>query len=220
MMQKEKIGEQVALKGSKDTWINLGTEANSELVENAVGSHILGSGGWNAFMGYYKNEKFGEDFFFKAASKNSGNAEGTMKKILDNYPASQIGLSLSELTHKWVDDNGWTRERNQLEHHIGMFLLASKVGIVDADMVGNANEARGLFFNDRQSGNMKRALFGQPTSTNGPTAFEWKDIKANREGLALFRTFSLTPDAKKYSSYLRWEAETKQKWREIRKRVK
>ena len=205
-----KIGEEVSLIGSTDTWTNLGVNANTDPVTDAVGSHIMNQGGWDAFMKYYKNPKLGEGFFFEAASKHTGNATGMMAGLLRNYPASQDGLSLSELTHGWVNAAGWTKERNALEHNMGMFLMSSRHGPIDANIIGTANEVRGLFFNDRQNGNMLRAVFGQPTENGGATAFEWADLGNNRDGIGKFLDFrdSDYSTALRCSSFLQWEKKT------------
>ena len=51
--------------------------------------------------------------------------------------------------------------------------------------MGLANEFRGLMVNDRQAGNMMRALTGK-----GGTAFEWKDLEHNYQAMFYFNTWA------------------------------
>jgi RHS repeat-associated protein len=212
-----KNGEKVSLKGSTDTWENLGNNINSAAVIEAVGSHIMNGGGWNAFMQYYKSSKFGEKFFFTSAETYNTNASGFMKSLINQVSSIKDGLILSIMTHDWVDNAGWTKERNELEHQIGMFLMSSKWGQAEAKTIGFGNELRGLLINDKQSGNIWNALTGQTTNTGGPTAFEWQDLKSNEKGISLFTNFSKTPNANKYSSYLNNLPKEQKSWQTIRR---
>jgi hypothetical protein len=212
-----KVGEQVSLKGSYDTWTNLGKVQYSKTVIDAVGSNIL-KGGWPVFMDYYLNKQFGENFFYKAASTYSDNASGLMASIRTQVPSIKDGLLISIMTHDWVNQAGWTEEKNALEHNIGMFLMASKWGPAEAHFIGIGNELRGFFINDRQNNNMFNALLGKPAKNGGPTAFEWKDLKNNIKGVDYFIHFSeINPKANKHSSYLKDLPKVEASWELIRK---
>ncbi len=202
-----KIGEQVSLKGSKDTWENLGSEMTKGVID-AVGSHIFNGGGFKAFLSYYENSKFGEQAFFKGAKDNyPSNASGfPMGTLANNATDVKAGTELSEMTHSWINHStgGWTREKNALEHHIGMFLLTSRFGPASAWIVGAGNETRGLIINDRQSGNMINALTGKPANgtTSDPTAFEWSDFEENKVGRKLFDNWATkNPTPEKFSTF-------------------
>lgn len=146
---------------------------------DAVGDAIM-KGGWKTFLNYF--EALGEEYFFNAARKgNDGNARGIMATITANYPSVEDAMLLSMLTHNWVDRGGWSESKNQLEHYIGMFLVAERYGKSAAITIGNSNEIRGLLVNDRQAGNMWRALGG----ARG-TAFEVADLLNNKMGLILW----------------------------------
>lgn len=66
--------------------------------------------------------------------------------------------------------------------------MADKFGQGTAWLIGEMNEFRGFWINDRQNGNMLNALLG-----NGGTAFEWKDIGNNASGLAKWRSYHGIP---------------------------
>lgn len=216
-----KIGDQVSLKGSKDTWDNLGNTMSKDIVD-AVGGHIMNGGGFKAFLSYYENEKFGEKFFFDAASSYyPDNSRGFMSVMTQSSDVKE-GLELSRMTHDWIDvsKGGWTKEKNALEHNMGMFLISSKWGTASSMFIGFGNEMRGLLVNDRQSGNMLNALSGQPANgtTDGPTAFEWKDMAENSEGRKLFSDWSKNnPNASKSSTYLRNLPKVEASWKEVQR---
>ncbi|MCB0710456.1 MAG: hypothetical protein KDC15_13825, partial [Chitinophagaceae bacterium] len=142
-----------------------------------VGAAIM-EGGFETFIQYF--EALGADYFFNAANRNyNDNATGFMDFVADNVDGVRDAIRLSQMTHDWVGaGTGWTEKRNELEHHIGMFLMAEKFGPDRALGIGAANEWRGLFINDRQSGNMRNAIDGR-----GGTAFEWRDLFNNNEGI-------------------------------------
>jgi RHS repeat-associated protein len=143
----------------------------------AVGADIM-QGGFETFIKYY--EALGSDYFFNAANRDyNDNASGIMAVFSDNMDGVGDGIRLSQMTHDWVDGgSGWTEGKNQLEHQIGMFLMAERYGPDRAQLIGSLNEYRGFWINDRQNGNMWNALMGR-----GGTAFEWKDLKHNNEGI-------------------------------------
>ena len=150
---------------------------------NTVG-HTITSGGWDWFVNYFENPNFGEDYFFQAAEQFPHNASGLMSFFVDNFDAVGPSISLSRLTHTWVENAGWTPELNALEHNMGMFLLSERYDPQTADLIGMANEMRGLIINDEQSGNMINALRGR-----GGTAFEWNDIRSNLIGISKWREY-------------------------------
>jgi hypothetical protein len=49
-----------------------------------------------------------------------------------------------------------------------MFLISEISGYSMAHFIGDSNEFRGFWINDRQNGNMWRALFGRPAANGGP----------------------------------------------------
>lgn len=185
---KGREGDQISIKGSTDTWENIGTDQYSEKVIDAVGKDIMSKSFARGFIKYIESPNFGTDFFFKAAQKFDTRESGFMK-ALANVDAINTSISLSNLTHHWVDADGWTQDKNTKEHFMGMFLLSSRYGVEVAELIGVANETRGLIINDRQSGNMIRAIRGLPTETGGPTAFEWKDLGANKIGIEIYKAY-------------------------------
>jgi hypothetical protein len=165
---------------------------------NAVGDAIM-KGGFETFMFYF--EKLGSDYFFTAANTGfNDNASGLMASLKSNKE-NGIGdaIRLSMMTHSWVDrGNGWTPEKNQLEHQIGMFLMAERYGPDQAQRIGAMNEWRGLLINDWQSGNMMNAIRGR-----GNTAFQWVDLIHNAEGLNKWREYNSLRNANK-SWWQKW----------------
>lgn len=157
-----------------------------------VGDAIM-NGGFETFISYF--EILGKDYFFTAANTGfDDNATGLMA-FLNNNEANGIGdaIRLSQMTHSWVDrGSGWTAEKNQLEHQIGMFLIAEKYGERQAWRIGSGNELRGLLINDRQNGNLINAILGR-----GNTAFEWVDLLHNAEGLRKWQDYRGVKDKKK-----------------------
>jgi RHS repeat-associated protein len=149
----------------------------------AVGAAIM-AGGFDTFIEYF--EKLGVDYFFNAANRDfNDNASGLMAYMKENMAGVSDAIRLSQMTHSWVDAGaGWTAERNQLEHQIGMFLVAEKYGEMRARNIGMLNEYRGLIINDRQSGRMLDAILGR-----GGTAFEWTDIMHNMEGIDKWKKY-------------------------------
>jgi hypothetical protein len=104
-------------------------------------------------------------------------------EALENDVAIRDAIHISQLTHYWVDRKGWTNQKKALEHNIGMFLISERYGPDVASSIGYANELRGLTINDRQNGNMTRALLGQRTANGRSTAFEWGDLYENGQGI-------------------------------------
>lgn len=160
-------------------------------VLDAIGADIMTSeDGYGTFISYYENENLGTNYFVDAAKANyNSNAEGFMAFMTDNFESVADGIVVSMMTHDWVDAQGWTENRNGLEHNIGMSLIADKHGEKAALNIGWANEWRGLLINDRQSGNMVNALSGERANNGGGTAFEWSDISNNYKGLVKWRTY-------------------------------
>ncbi|MDJ1498598.1 Ig-like domain-containing protein [Cytophagaceae bacterium DM2B3-1] len=186
----------------------LGINYTDPNVMNAVGSHIMNGGGWDAFIQYYQNSHFGEKFFYDAANTYDENSTGFMSVLASTLPSIRQGARISMMTHEWVNTAGFNEQRNQLEHYIGMFVLSSRWGTGEADLIGTSNEIRGLIINDRQSGNIINGLLGRPTNTGGTTAFEWRDLDNNKEGIRRFNAWAKsTPNAANYSTYLREEPE-------------
>ncbi|MBC7935361.1 MAG: hypothetical protein H7Y86_08415, partial [Rhizobacter sp.] len=144
---------------------------------SVVGADIM-QGGFETFIKYF--EALGTDYFFNAANRDyNDNASGFMAFMVNNVDGVGDAIRLSQMTHDWVGAGaGFTEQRNELEHHIGMFLMAEKFGPNRAFDIGAANEWRGLLINDRQSGNMRNAIDGR-----GGTAFEWRDLFNNNEGI-------------------------------------
>ncbi|WP_150546756.1 RHS repeat-associated core domain-containing protein [Mesonia oceanica] len=160
-------------------------------VLDAIGADIMKSkDGYGTFLSYYENENLGSNYFIDAAKINyNSNAEGFMASITSNFNSVADGILVSMMTHDWVDTQGWTENRNSLEHNLGMFLIADKHGEKAALSIGWGNEWRGLLINDRQSGNMMNALTGRRANNGAGTAFEWSDISNNYKGLVKWRTY-------------------------------
>ena len=155
-------------------------------VIDAIGAHIMNSGdnALDVFVGYFEDENLGENYFLDAANQNySTNATGFMGSLTDLFQSTEDGILISQMTHDWVDEAGWTESRNEAEHGIGMFLMSEAHNSGIANIIGLGNEIRGLLINDRQSGNMWNAILGRSTNNGGPTAFEWKDLGSNNKGL-------------------------------------
>jgi RHS repeat-associated protein len=164
----------------------------SDFAINEVG-HTITSGGWDWFINYFDNPDFGENYFFQAAEQFPHNATGLMAWIVENREGVGPAISLSRLTHLWIDNAGWSEDLNALEHHMGMFLISERFGPGVANSIGHANEFRGFGINDRQSGNMWRALLGMPARNGGSTAFEWSDINNNSIGINKWREYHGLP---------------------------
>ncbi|MCA4900649.1 MAG: fibronectin type III domain-containing protein, partial [Cytophagales bacterium] len=178
--------------GKIDGFEHLSENKYDASVLNAIGADIM-KGGWNTFIGYIENKDFGTDWFFKAAEAFPHNASGFMGDLVAKDPRLGNAISLSIMTHDWVAKGGSTERLNTLEHHMGMFLTAEAYGPGFAMSIGDANELRGLFINDWQSGNFWNALFNRPARGGGPTAHEWKDVIRNHEGLNKWRAYHGLP---------------------------
>jgi RHS repeat-associated protein len=165
-------------------------EISGNLNIEKLGEDIM-NGGWKTFIEKYEN--LGTDFFFNSANAHfNDNSTGPMLFIRDHVSGVGEATRLSQMTHTWVDGsngNGWTEERNKLEHHIGMFLISDRYGWEKANQIGFGNEIRGLLINDRQSGNMLNALLGQPPLEGHSTAFEWSDFRHNSTGIMLWKGY-------------------------------
>jgi RHS repeat-associated protein len=180
-----------------DNWVHLSADKYDKSVIDAIGNDIMKTTegcieeGWNKFIAYFENTDLGKDYFQNAACKNyNDNASGIMT-IITKLPGIKRSIRISQMTHDWVDGNNWSRKKNTMEHYIGMFLVADSYGPYYADFIGSSNELRGLFINDRQQGQMIDALSGE-----GDTAFEWRDLYHNQEGLKKWRIYRMVPTPK------------------------
>jgi len=180
--------------GEVEGYTHLSASGTDMSVINAVGADIM-KGRWGTFINYFEDSHFGEDWFFKAAGQFPHNSSGFMLKLVDKIESLGPAISMSRMTHSWVDNGGWTESKNELEHHMGMFLIAERFGPTTAKFIGTSNELRGLFINDRQSGNLLNALLGK-----GGTAFEYRDLENNEKGI--FKWFEYHGMAEPYQ--LNW----------------
>jgi hypothetical protein len=172
----------------------LSADRYDKSVVDAIGNDIMNATnqsvgqGWDKFMGYFENTDLGKDYFQNAAwgnyDDNSSGLMGTISKI----SGVKMSIRISQMTHDWAGAQGWTRDKNALEHNIGLFLVSDSYGPNFAEFIGNSNEIRGLIINDRQNGQMMNALTGI-----GNTAFEWRDLKHNGEGIDSWRTYRNRP---------------------------
>ncbi len=174
-------------KGIKGTYLSANKYDKS--VVDAIGADIMNNTGtcselgWNKFTSYVDNPDLGKDYFINAAMQNyNDNASGFMGYLSNNISGITESIRLSQMTHSWVDASGWTEGKNKMEHLIGMFVIADKFGGSTASSIGTSNEIRGLLINDRQSGQMWNAITG-----GNNTAFEWRDLNNNEEGLKRWR---------------------------------
>ena len=190
VVYNDEIKSQDDLKSAGISGSYLSADKYDKSVLDAIGSHIMNSGeeGYDVYVGYTENKDLGEGYFLEAARHNySTNAEGLMETLTNQFSSVEDGILISQMTHDWVDQAGWTEDRNALEHQIGMATIADEYGASVAANIGFGNELRGLLINDRQSNNMMNALMGRPANNGGPTAFEWSDIENNSTGLAKWR---------------------------------
>lgn len=169
----------------------LSADKYSKNVLDAIGADIMNTTntcsekGWNKFVSYIENPNLGKNYFIDAASKNyNDNSSGFMSVLSSNLSGIKESIRLSQMTHDWADASGWSSSKNKLEHYIGMFLIADKFGESKANFIGTANEVRGLIINDRQTGRMWDAIIG-----GNRTAFEWRDIKNNLDGIDRWRNY-------------------------------
>jgi RHS repeat-associated protein len=160
-------------------------------VVDAIGSHIMNSeNGYEVFNEYMNNADLGDGYFLEAAKQNySTGAQGIMGFLSDNFSGVEDGILLSQMTHDWVDQAGFTADRNSLEHQVGMSIMSDAHGESRANLIGIGNEMRGLFINDQQSGNMINAIMGKPANNGGPTAFEWSDLRNNTKGIEMYNMY-------------------------------
>ena len=187
----ENITSQDDLKNSNIDGTYLHADKLNKSVLDAIGADIMTSeNGYDTFISYYENSDLGTSYFVDAANANyNSNAEGLMGVLTGNFESVADGILVSMMTHDWVDTQGWTENRNGLEHNVGMSLISEKHGEKAALSIGWGNEWRGLLINDRQSGNMTNALGGERANNGGGTAFEWSDISNNYKGLVQWRTY-------------------------------
>ena len=188
-------GDFLDLKTKKE-WTHLSADKNDKVVLDAIGADIIGNvkegnieKAWSTFIDYYENKDLGKDYFTNSSSSNyDDNASGIMKVFLDNVEGARDGLRVSMMTHDWVDEAGFSEDRNRLEHNIGMFLIAEKFSEDRASVIGELNEYRGLIFNDLRNGNFWNAMMGK-----GNTAFQHSDIRHNSEGKIRWRKYNHLP---------------------------
>ncbi len=193
VLYDENIKNQDDLKNAGIEGTYLHADKYDKSVLDAIGSHIMNSGenGYSVFTGYLENKDLGENYFGEAAAANyETNASGIMGTLTETFSSVNDGILISQMTHDWVDQAGWTEGRNALEHNIGMSLISMNYGDRTALNIGAANEVRGLIINDRQSGNMINALMGRPANNGGSTAFEWSDISNNAAGIQKWRNYT------------------------------
>ena len=157
----------------------LSMDKHDPKVENAISADIANKG-LDQFLSYYENEELGEDYFLELARCYPHNASGGLGNLLNSRQDLADAFHISEWTHTKIADG--SDRNNTLEHFIGTFLISAKYGTGAAEYVGLANEMRGLLINDRQNGNIIRALTGQ-----AGTAFEWKDLQHNYQALLYFK---------------------------------
>jgi RHS repeat-associated protein len=162
---------------------HLSANALDPSVINAV-SESIRSGGIEAFLMYFNDERLGKDYFFNLSHTFDVPRDGWLATVIDNSPVVSDAFHISEWTHTTIA-NG-TEANNALEHHIGTFLMTYRWGPDMATVITTANEVRGLIINDRQSGNVVRALEGA-----GGTAFEWSDLGNNAKGLYKYARWHL-----------------------------
>ena len=180
---------------SFDNWIHLSANKYDKSVVDAIGSDIMTAAeislnaGWNKFISYFGNADLGQNYFQNSANINyDDNASGLMGVIATILPGIKMSIRISQMTHEWVDERGWSESKNAMEHHIGMFLVSDNYLPEYAGFIGGANEIRGLLVNDRQQGQMMDALKGV-----GNTAFEWRDLADNYEGIQKWRAYRNVP---------------------------
>jgi RHS repeat-associated protein len=181
---------------TKQEWTHLSADKNDKVVLDAIGNDIMSkvkSGNieksWDTFLSYYDNKDLGKDYFLNAANANyDENSSGIMKFFLDNVEGSREGLRISMMTHDWVDAEGFTVDKNRLEHNIGMFIIAERYGEDKAAVIGELNEYRGLIFRDLGGGDFWNALRGK-----GNTAFQYSDLEHNVEGRDRWRKYNHLP---------------------------
>jgi LysM repeat protein len=192
-----KIGDQIN-KSPPETYKSF-EEISTEIRE----------GGFEIFMQYIENEKYGVDYFINNCRTFEFDSDGWLGEVIEMSPPTKDAFHIVAWRDALISDG--TPETNALEHKIGVFLIGAKYGEEMAELIPTMNEVRGLIINDRQSGLMWEALMGSEN-----TAFTWSDMKHNKEGLEIYTEWHKKQEAERISKIKRF---SKEWWLEIAKRM-